>query len=142
MHEPGFDVVVVLGADAPAGPGHRQRHQRKAELAARHVTQLAGAVHQFVHGIAEERGKQQVGDRTQATGGGARRRAGDDAFGQRGIADTQGAELGDEFMAFGGNTFAKGNNCVIAAHFLGQREADGIVQVQCRHGDLRRRRRG
>ena len=127
MDEPGLVVVVVLGADTPAGASHRQRHEREGELPAGHVAQLAGAVDQLVHGIAEERGEEQVDDRAQAGAGGAGRGAGDDALGKRRVAHAAGAELLHQIMALGRDALAENENAVVAAHFLDEGGADGIV---------------
>jgi hypothetical protein len=133
MGEPGLDVVVVLAADAPAGARHRDRHQRELELAAGELTQLAGAVHQRVHRVAEEGGEQQVDHRAQAGGGGADRGAGDDRLGERGVAHARGAEFGHQLGALGRHPFAEHQHAGVAAHLLGQRLADRFVDSNAGH---------
>ena len=143
MHKPGFDVVVVLGTDTPAGTGHRDRHQRKAELSAGQIAQLSRTVDQLVHRVTQERREQQVGNGTQA---GSRRtcsRAGDDALGQRGVAHPLAPEGLHQRMSFRRHAFAHQQHARVACHLLGQRLIDRFLNCNLCHFSwlLRRRHR-
>ena len=134
MHEPGLVVVVVLRADAPAAAGHRQGDHRESKLAAGDEAQLAGAIHQLVHRVAQEGGEEQVDHRSQPGGGGAGRRTGNDAFSQRRVAYPRRAEFIDELVALGGDAFTENEYRRIVAHFLGKGGADRCKGSQGWHG--------
>ena len=135
LHEHCLQAVVVLAADAPAAAGLGQHHQRKAELTARQVAQLAGAVDQRVHRQRQERREQQVDHRPQAHRRGADGGAGDHGFGQRRVAHARRAVRGQQVAALGGHAFAEHQHAGVALHLVGQRAADRIVASH------RRRRR-
>ena len=92
VHEVALGALSVLCA-AVRRADRRSHHERHRDLAARHVAQLRGLVHELVHALEEEVGVLHVGDRAHPECGCAHRGAGDHLLADRRVDDAVIAEL-------------------------------------------------
>ena len=97
---------------------------------------FGGLVHHLVHGEGDEVAEHNVDYGTQAGHGGADRDAGESGFGNGSIDDALGAEFfhqaGENFERRSGfgDVFADDADARIAAHFFGERFANGLRKCE------------
>ena len=111
-------------------------HHGDAPVAAGHVVRFGGLVDHLIHGEGEEVAEHDVDDGAQAGHGGADADAGESGFGDGSIDDALGAEFFDqagehfERRAGFGDVFAENADAGVAAHFFGQRFANGLRECE------------
>ena len=132
MHEPGLEALGVLGGRADAGAlGHAQHH-RDLGLAAEHEAHLGGLVEELVERHADEVDEHELGNGTQASGGGAGGAADDRAFADRGVPDAFLAELIEEALGHAeaaaelANVLADDEDVLVPFHLLTHRVVERL----------------
>jgi hypothetical protein len=94
---PGFEAVRVLRRELPAGAGGHADHDRHAHLAARHVAQRGGVVHDLVQRQQAEVDRHHLDDGAHAAQRRADARAHEGRLGKRRVAHPVFAELFQQF---------------------------------------------
>lgn len=105
----------MLGTKLASGPGSHPDHQRHVELAAGHVQQGCGVVHDLVEGQEAEVDGHDLHDGSHPAERGADPGADEPGLGQRGVADPFRPELLQQAQAYG-------EGAAVSAHILAHQE--------------------
>ena len=131
-------IGVLAGEPAACARGGHQVRDRDCPLAAHHVAELLGLVHQLVEGHEEEGVDLVFDDRPHARHGRAGGEAGEARLGNGRVVDPVGAEFLEEPLRHAAHAHAdvlpEDDDFGIAPHLLSQRFAERFQVANLSHG--------
>jgi hypothetical protein len=140
VHEPGLELLRMLGPGAPPGATLRPDRQRHLDLPPRHVAVLCGLVDDLLHGQRREILVHDLHHRAHALHGNADARAHDGQLRDRRVANPLRPELVEHPLrdahraAHLGDVLAHDEDVVVLAHRPLERVSHRLAVGELRHG--------